>query len=103
MVCHCRKPTCGPRAELWKFKRKKQWQTVGPSVRIVLLPGAAPQPVPRLRSKMLEGRLAALLLRPPGSALGFVGLEAAEAAYVRASAMALLTFSYFCLWSCVRV
>ena len=73
------------RAELWQFSRK--WTAaagaLGPSTRVLLLPGRAPQPLRVVRRAALEGRLRALLASAPGTALGLVGLETAEAAFVR--------------------
>jgi len=87
-LCASREARCAgsARAELWQFSKK--WTAaagaLGPSTRVLLLPGRAPQPLRVVRRAALEGRLRALLASAPGAALGLVGLEAAEAAFVRA-------------------
>ncbi|KAK9826887.1 hypothetical protein WJX81_007457 [Elliptochloris bilobata] len=69
------------RPDLWHFNQKWFKLKVGPSVRVVLLPGKPPMPVMRLKQSMIQARLQELLKRDPGTAYGFVGLEAAQAAY----------------------
>lgn len=55
----------------------------GPSMRVVLLPGKEPAPSVRLKHSQLQRRLAHLHTKPAGDALGFVGLEDAQVAFVR--------------------
>lgn len=58
-------------------------------MRVVLLPGNEPQPFPYLKQSQLRSRLAFLLTKPAGDALGFVGLEEAQVAFVRAHTIML--------------
>ena len=65
--------------EKWTARR-----AMGPSMRVVLLPGKPPEPFVRLKRSQLQGRLAILYTKCVGEALCFVGLEAAQVSYVRA-------------------